>query len=338
MSESSDFLRFDQLAPEFYSCLRFREDLSKSTKNTYIRRFSQFLKYVEENKDSFPQVVTEVNHYHIKHYLFTHLKEERGLADNTRFIQWVTLRHFFKWLAEEEPTLLRNNPIDKVPAPQIKKVKRTKVPTQEDMNKLLTLLEKMKGDSFTERRNAALILLYIATGARVSELNVPVTAVDTQLRSIKIRGKGDVYHAIPFDEFTAIAVRRYLRSRKLFIQNAKDKYKKGLRMSPINEEMLFISYKGPMSYAGMRYILQSTCKQAGIEELHFHQLRAFFVHTWLRNQATLDGLLAHMGWTRNSRMPFLYAEELREVRATEEYHNSSLSPVLKLREKKERSE
>jgi len=127
--------------------------------------------------------------------------------------QYRALQQFFKWLAAEDHL---PDPMAGLQPPRVTP-KLVPVFTPEE----LTRLERAcAGRSFTQRRDAAIIAVFTATGIRLSELagiryhpDDPARSdLDLQARQIRIRGKGGTARTVKIGHQTARSLDRYLRA------------------------------------------------------------------------------------------------------------------------------
>ena len=84
-----------------------------------------------------------------------------------------------------------------------------------NVEQLLALMATCKGNSFENRRDHAIIRLFLDTGMRASELALlNLDDVDLDASVAYVMGKGGRGRACPFGAKTADAIRRYLRVRR----------------------------------------------------------------------------------------------------------------------------
>jgi integrase/recombinase XerD len=100
---------------------------------------------------------------------------------------------FFSWLFDEEH--IKENPLAGYPLP---KVPQKQIPTLtlDQLRKLLTLIDR---STAVGARNHAMLLLLLDTGMRISELvNIKLDDLDLVRSLVKIVGKGQKEHTVPF--------------------------------------------------------------------------------------------------------------------------------------------
>jgi len=128
--------------------------------------------------------------------------------------QYRALQQFFRWLAAE----------DEVPDPMagLRPPKVTEKPVPFFTSVELLALEKAcRGSSFAQRRDAAILAVFRATGIRLSEMagirydamDAARSDLDLDSRQIRIRGKGGKERTVKIDYEAARRVDRYLRAR-----------------------------------------------------------------------------------------------------------------------------
>jgi site-specific recombinase XerD len=142
-------------------------------------------------------------------------------------------------------------------------------------DELVKLLKACAGTGFNERRDLAILRIFITSGARRSEVaNLRVSLsgpydndVDLNQGVARILGKGARERMIPIDPKTVRAIDRYLPVR-------------GTHMMA-NLPWLWLGKKGRLTVDGIRQMVERRCGQAEIQRIHVHQLRHSFAHDWL---------------------------------------------------------
>ena len=181
--------------------------------------------------------------------------EQVGRKDVQRWIVWLleryssayasnqyrALQQFFRWLAAEEEL---PDPMDGMRPPRVPG-KPVPVFTGEDLSRL----ERARaGRSFQQRRDAAVIAVFRATGIRLSELaqirydhhDPQRSDIDLELREITVHGKGQKTRAVKISFGAARSIDRYLRARARHAQA----YRPQLRLA--------VGNRGPMTASGIQ--------------------------------------------------------------------------------------
>jgi integrase/recombinase XerD len=129
-----------------------------------------------------------------------------------------SIRAFFYWVEKEEMMLVDwKNPIKKVDAPKVPAKIIEPVPL-EDVD---LLLATCKGNSLFDKRDKAIMLFLLDTGARAQEVcDVNLEDVEMNMGKVLIReGKGRKARFVFIGSKTIKALRAYLRIRDNSLQN-----------------------------------------------------------------------------------------------------------------------
>jgi site-specific recombinase XerD len=118
------------------------------------------------------------------------------------------LRILYRWLEEEDE--VEQNPMARVEPPIVPEQPVPIVPEEG----LPRLLAAGAGKTFDARRDSAIVMFLLDTGARRAELaGLRVADLDLDLDVALVLGKGRRERALPFGRNTAVALDRYLRVR-----------------------------------------------------------------------------------------------------------------------------
>lgn len=223
-----------------------------------------------------------------------------GLSQSTIRVRWIALRSFYGWAFDEDEILV--NPVAKI---RVDKGEQ-KAPDVIPPDQLEKLLKACAGSDFPERRDTAIIRLFLATGLRSFEL-IGLLASDLDLlnRMAMVRdGKGGKSRPVRFDPSTAAALDRYRRSR------AKHK--------AANLPNLWLGKFGALTKDGLGPMLKRRAEQAGIPHVHPHQLRHTFADRWL-DAGGSEGDLQKLGGWESPDMMRLYGRSRATDRALNAY-------------------
>jgi len=191
---------------------------------------------------------------------------------------------FFRW-AEKEGEVAQDPTLG---------IRTVKVPEQPPAvlseDELRRILATCEGAGFADRRDRALILIYLDTGARRSEVarlrylpKDPLhNDVDLANGQLLVLGKGGSRRPLPIGREATVALDRYLRLRA------------GHRFA--TDERLWLGKFGPMTAGGIANVFAARCRDAGLPGTHLHQLRHTMADRWLAADAGETNLMRLMGW------------------------------------------
>lgn len=193
-------------------------------------------------------------------------------------IRFRGLQQFFKWAASEE--IVEVNPMLGLRPPMVPEQPVAVV----TLDSIRALLKGCDGKSFTERRDHAMLRLFLEPGGlRRSELvGLSVDDVDFALDVVLVLGKGRRERTVPFGAKTGQALERYMRLRA--------KHPMGRYPN------LWIGTKGPMTGSGVGQMMQRRAKAAGLDHLHPHMLRHTAAHEWLSEGGSEGDAMKLFGW------------------------------------------
>jgi site-specific recombinase XerD len=211
-----------------------------------------------------------------------HLRES-GRSPATLSVRYRGLQAFFKWCVREEE--IEDDPTARVDAP---KVEPGLVPIVTDAQ-LRQLLRGAEGRDFADRRDAAIVRLFVDSGMRLSELtNLTLADIDLERQTAVVEGKGrgngKRTRVCVFGIKTATALDRYLRVRAKHARAA--------------EPWLWLgtNNKQRMTTSGITQMIRRRGTDAGIEGLHPHMFRHSFAHNWLADGGGESDLMRLAGW------------------------------------------
>ena len=152
---------------------------------------------------------------------------------------------------------------------------------------------------------AAILRLLIDCGLRLAELtNLTVEDIDWDHEVIVVVGKGSRPRAVPYSPKTAQALDRYRRARAKHPQAKSPAW--------------WLGNKGALSSSGIAQLLRRRCKDAGIEQLHPHQLRHTAAHHAAKAGLGDSDMMRVFGW-RSRQMLNRYGASAADERARDTY-------------------
>jgi site-specific recombinase XerD len=258
----------------------------------------------------------DTNHIDDAHTAISRATIEGYLAEmNDRVKPATTAKHYrslqqlFRWLVVDGE--LDRSPMETMTPPH---VPEQPVPVL-DLDQIAALLVACKGNTFENRRDTAIIRLFLDTGMRAGELiGLAVDDIDREQSVAFVMGKGGRGRACPFGSRTTDALRRYLRFRARHPLAAM-------------HTALWLGTKGAMTDSGVRQMLERRCKDANVEAVHPHQFRHTYAHRWLAAGGQETDLMRLAGW-RSREMVGRYAASAADERARDSHRKFALGDQI----------
>ncbi|MCC7417457.1 MAG: tyrosine recombinase XerC [Acidobacteria bacterium] len=249
----------------------------------------------------------------------------RGCSRATAARKLAAVRTFLKFLRREE--ILARDPGELVKTPRAE----VRVPAHLSEAEMARLLAAAAGAAPLERRDAAILELFYASGLRLGELcGLDLEDVNLAARMVRVLGKGGRPRLVPFNGAAAGALRAYLAARETILEQGRREgldgrtrqERSGRRSGPSCPSRpscpLFVNYRGgrltvrSVDRIVRRYATASGAR-AGISP---HALRHSFATHLLQRGADLRAiqeLLGHARLSTTQRYTHVNATQLLEV-------------------------
>ncbi len=187
-------------------------------------------------------------------------KKDRENESKTMARKLSAIKSFYKYLTVKQK-LFDNNPAITIETPKQKK-QLPKHLTLTESEELLTAVET-DSESKTKERDFAILTLFLNCGMRLSELSgISLPDLDTELRSLRVMGKGAKERVIYLNDACREALNAYLPIR--------------LATPTKGDNALFLSNRHQrISVKTVQWMVYKYLKSAGLEYKHYstHKLR-----------------------------------------------------------------
>lgn len=269
-----------RLAPLVFSYLDYARvecGLAANSLISYERDLRAFLGYVGGERDAESVTGKDISAY-------IAWLAERELCPKTRTRMFVALRCFFRFCHTER--LVSHDPTQFSDCPRVWRL----LPHDLTPDEVTRLLEAEDGEEPQSVRNRAILEVFYATGARVSEVcDLKTSDLNLEERTIRLFGKGSKERMTPLARAAVEALFRYLGGTRdiLKMRNRKDGDPGWLFMSRTGKRLVRES---------VFRIVKAAAAKAGIaKNVYPHLLRHSFATHMLEGGANLRAVQILLG-------------------------------------------
>ena len=278
MRHEIDVNEFSSVVREFASYKTVIQGCSQRTVEQYLIDLRTFFRYllcegdqsILQDNEKFMEITVEsvdlealkkVTTDQIYDFLlYTDSERENQTAAKARKL--AAIRALYKFLVNKRG-YMEDSPAANIDSPKKKKALPKFLSLEEARSLLSAVLND--AESPNRERDFCMITLFLNCGMRVGELvGINLQDIDTELRSLRVLGKGNKERIIYLNEACREALRGYLSVRK------SEKYIK------CADKALFISNRmARLSIQGVQVTVQKYLRMAGLESKHYsvHKLR-----------------------------------------------------------------
>lgn len=265
----------ERLVDQYMSYLLIEKGLAENSLEAYGSDLAAYLDYLKEQKID---RVSETDMPVLLKYLI--FLRDKGLNKRSRSRHLVTLRGFYRYLAQEK--VLAFSPAETIDLPK----KGLRLPDVLSVDEVQKLLAAPNVKTPRGMRDAAMIELMYAAGLRVSELvAMKVQDVNTEVCFVRVFGKGAKERVVPMGAYAKEKLEAYLSgARSALLKNYASLF-------------LFVAWRGrPMTRQGFWKALKKYGLAAGIRKsIKPHTLRHSFASHLLEGGADLRSVQIMLG-------------------------------------------
>ncbi len=292
---------------DFFNYLSIERGLSGNTTSAYRRDLERFFHYLSINQLSLDLVNPDTLAGYIS-WLRGRANTEFKISESSIARNIVSLRSYFAYLSKEH-----NYPNPTLNFQPLKIPKR--LPKSLTIEQIMKILQ-VSGDDLISIRDRALLEILYATGGRVSEIiNLNTSDIltmnneDTQITTIKVKGKGGKERLVPIGSFGLTALNDYITRSRPTLNKAS------------TQKALFLNQRGGrLTRQSAWSIVSKRAERAGLSQIVTpHSMRHSFATHLLDGGADIrvvQELLGHASVTTTQIYTLITIDRLRESYAS----------------------
>ncbi len=291
--------------------------------NMNIRDYkTQFLEYLEVEKQRSPKTIENYDRYLEKFLVWAKISDPKDINDDlirnfrlylNRFVSEkgqnikkitqnyyiIAIRCFLKYLAKRDVKTLQAEKVEigKTPEREVDFLENTEVER---------ILDSAGGVSFKSLRDRAIMELLFSAGLRVSELtSINRDKLNLKSGELSVRGKGNKIRVVFISDTASASLREYLKKREdidpaLFVRDVKGLAKFKKKNKNVETPRRGVSTKDDddlrLTPRSIQRIVKYYALKAGIvKDVHPHTLRHSFATDLLMNGADIRSVQAMLG-------------------------------------------
>jgi site-specific recombinase XerD len=264
------------------------------------RRFAAFLE-----AQGMPTTVDAVERRHVEAFIIDQIGRH---APATAAGRYRYLQQFWRWVCSEGERDV--SPMAGMSPP---KLPERPVPVFEPSD-LRALLKVTEGQGFEQRRDHAILRLFMSTGVRLNEMaGMTTESLARDEQAVLVIGKGDRGRWVPYSDKAAQALDRYWRLRR--------------RHEFADLDALWVGQRGALTASGITQLLRRRARQAGVSDVHPHRFRHDTAHRAQVAGIAESDLMEVFGW-RSPEMVRRYGASARAERARANFRKLDLEADL----------
>ena len=295
------------LEPDWVREMR-AENKKPTTIDTYLKRFNNFLAWLSPDGNAVhcPATLADMDRPTITgffEWLYGHA------APNTVLSHHIALRVFFAFCIDYGDLEEGHNPLRWIDRPK-PEIVPPPILTDDQIRQLLATCEH--GKSFKDRRDYALMRVFLATGMRIQEmtgLELRDVYLDEGIIHVE-HAKGGRPRTVAIGVRTVRALGQYIHVRA--------------RHNQADVPALWIGQRGAMAYHTIYCMIVDRAAAAGIEGMHPHLFRHHLAHNFLASGGQESSLLQLAGWRDSKMLRERYGAALASERAVAEHHRLNI--------------